>query len=261
MLLFCSETHADCDDFDSKLSTNDYFNEHEEEYRHRVQLEAEERKLEETLKYQRRIEEEAKEKHLADQFKSTYASSVIEAAAHSKTVNLIRGQDNHEHAPNHSPSAYLEGMKFGDFRFSEGYLREEHSSSGTCDMNLLQNTENGLRGKYNGWHSPEAEALTSNDMAISNMNGVWKNAQHIKSSGNPGIQRPKKGTIEPQKKCAQGCWLSLVRAIAFTINFIYNLKLNVCLLLQVCPVLYMMMVEHLVHSLVLQLVNGVLQVK
>jgi hypothetical protein len=207
MLLFCSEIQAD---FDSKFSTSDdYFNEQEEEYRHRMQLEAEERKLEETLKYQRQIEEEAKQKHLAEQFRSTYASTVIGASAHSNIVNSIKGQYNHEHAPNHSSPAYLEGMKFGDFRFSEGYLQEEHSSSGLRDMNLLQNTENGLRGKHNGWNSPGAEALTSNDMAISkltlNMNEVWKNAQHIKPTGNPGIQRPKKSANESQKKCTQGC--------------------------------------------------------
>ncbi|CAA0836080.1 Ubiquitin carboxyl-terminal hydrolase-related protein [Striga hermonthica] len=41
----------------------------EEEYKHTIELEAEERKLEETLEYQRRIENEAKQKHLAEQHK------------------------------------------------------------------------------------------------------------------------------------------------------------------------------------------------
>ncbi|KAL8547318.1 hypothetical protein ACS0TY_006879 [Phlomoides rotata] len=39
----------------------------EEEYKRIIELEAEERKLEETLEYQRRIENEAKQKHLAEQ--------------------------------------------------------------------------------------------------------------------------------------------------------------------------------------------------
>lgn len=39
----------------------------EEEYKRKIELEAEERKLEETLEYQRRIENEAKQKHLAEQ--------------------------------------------------------------------------------------------------------------------------------------------------------------------------------------------------
>ncbi|XP_011071732.1 uncharacterized protein LOC105157124 isoform X1 [Sesamum indicum] len=41
----------------------------EEEYKRRIELEAEEKKLEETLEYQRRIENEAKQKHLAEQHK------------------------------------------------------------------------------------------------------------------------------------------------------------------------------------------------
>lgn len=44
---------------------------HNEEYQRRIELEAEERKLEETLEYQRRIENEAKQKHLAEQYKRT----------------------------------------------------------------------------------------------------------------------------------------------------------------------------------------------
>ncbi|KAF8080825.1 hypothetical protein N665_0920s0008 [Sinapis alba] len=49
--------------------------EQEEEYRHRIELELEEIKLEETLEYQRRIENEAKEKHIAEQQKK-YSSLV-----------------------------------------------------------------------------------------------------------------------------------------------------------------------------------------
>lgn len=45
---------------------------HNEEYQRRIELEAEERKLEETLEYQRRIENEAKQKHLAEQHKRTF---------------------------------------------------------------------------------------------------------------------------------------------------------------------------------------------
>lgn len=49
--------------------------EQEEEIRRReIELEAEERKLEETLQYQRRIEDEAKQKHLAELLKKTATS-------------------------------------------------------------------------------------------------------------------------------------------------------------------------------------------
>lgn len=43
----------------------------QEEYRRTIELEAEERKLEETLEYQRRMENEAKLQHLAEQTKRT----------------------------------------------------------------------------------------------------------------------------------------------------------------------------------------------
>jgi hypothetical protein len=188
---------ADCDDLDCKLSTSDdYFNEQEEELRHRVQLEAEERKLEETLEYQRRIEEETKQKHLAEQFRSTYASSVVGTACLSSTGNLNRGQDNHESASTNSSLGYLEGIKFGDFRYSEVPLGE-HSNY----------TENNFREKHNGLDTSGAHALTSSDTSVSKltlrMNGTWKNAQHIKPQGNPSIQKSRKSTSEAQKKYAQ----------------------------------------------------------
>ena len=186
----CSQMLADCDDLDCKLSTSDdYLNEQEEELRHRVQLEAEERKLEETLEYQRRIEEEAKQKHLAEQCRSTYASSVIGTACLSSTGN----QDNHESALNNSSRTYLEGIKFGDFRY----------------------TENNFSQKFNGLDSSDAQALTSSDMSVSKltlkMNGVWKNAQPIKPLSNHGTQNSKGSSSEPQKKYFQGCGLCTVQ--------------------------------------------------
>lgn len=51
--------------------TSDDLKLQEEEFRRKIELEAEERKLEETLEYQRRIENEAKQKHLAEQNKKT----------------------------------------------------------------------------------------------------------------------------------------------------------------------------------------------
>ncbi|KAK4402333.1 hypothetical protein Sango_0974000 [Sesamum angolense] len=47
----------------------------EADYKRKIELEAEERKLEETLEYQRRIENEAKQKHLAEQHKRILKSA------------------------------------------------------------------------------------------------------------------------------------------------------------------------------------------
>lgn len=52
----------------------------QEELRRKIELEAEERKLEETLDYQRRIENEAKQKHLAEQHKKSAAAGSEEVA-------------------------------------------------------------------------------------------------------------------------------------------------------------------------------------
>ncbi|XVE54864.1 hypothetical protein DITRI_Ditri03aG0116900 [Diplodiscus trichospermus] len=52
----------------------------EEEFRRKIDLEAEERKLEETLEYQRRIENEAKQRHLAEQHKKTNLAFAQKAA-------------------------------------------------------------------------------------------------------------------------------------------------------------------------------------
>lgn len=178
---------ADYDVLDCKISTsNDYFDEQEEELKHRVQLEAEERKLEETLEYQRWIEDEAKRKHLAEQFRSTYASSVVGTAGLSSTENLKGGQGNHGSAANNSLPAYLEGIKFGDFRY----------------------TENNVIEKHNGLDSHGTHALTNGDMGVSKltskMNGIWNNAQHVKPQCNPSIEKPKKSDSGSQKKCTQG---------------------------------------------------------
>ncbi|XP_027125792.1 uncharacterized protein [Coffea arabica] len=75
----------------------DTLEQEEEEFRRRIELEAEERKLEETLEYQRRIENEAKQKHLAEQHKRTVGINPekVAAIAHSDTY-LKQQEDDHD---------------------------------------------------------------------------------------------------------------------------------------------------------------------
>ncbi|XP_027169684.1 uncharacterized protein LOC113769437 [Coffea eugenioides] len=75
----------------------DTLEQEEEEVRRRIELEAQERKLEETLEYQRRIENEAKQKHLAEQHKRTVGINPekVAAIAHSDTY-LKQQQDDHD---------------------------------------------------------------------------------------------------------------------------------------------------------------------
>ncbi|XP_044484956.1 uncharacterized protein LOC123210576 isoform X3 [Mangifera indica] len=64
------ESDGDHPDSETGISVNgDDLKLQEEEFRRKIELEAEERKLEETLEYQRRMENEAKLKHLAEQNK------------------------------------------------------------------------------------------------------------------------------------------------------------------------------------------------
>ncbi|XP_047083671.1 uncharacterized protein LOC124694764 [Lolium rigidum] len=203
-----SQTLVDCDDFDNKLPVSDeYANEQEEELRHRVQLEAEERKLEETLEYQRWIEEQAKQKHLAEQSRSTSAASAIGATGYPTDVNSSMDQDNHQSAPDNFSPAYLEGIKFGDFRFPEVPLGEKDSSSKSGAVDLPQKADNDHRENLNGLRSPGAHSSTgSNDLTkpALKMNGVGKYAQNTKLSSNPVVQRSKSGTSQAHKKNIQG---------------------------------------------------------
>ena len=189
--------------------SDEYSNEQEEELRHSVQLEAELRKLEETLEYQRRIEEEAKQKHLAEQSRSASEASVNGTTGYLTDVNSTMNQDNHQSAPDNFSPAYLEGIKFGDFRFPEASLQEKDSSSKFCGVDLPQKSENDHREKPNGLRSPGEHALTGSNVDLTKpalkMNGVGKHAQNTKNSTNPIGQRSKSGTSHTHKKNIQGC--------------------------------------------------------
>ncbi|CAH9144076.1 unnamed protein product [Cuscuta epithymum] len=71
----------------------------EEEQKRRVELEAEERKLEETLEYQRRIENEAKLKHLAEQHKKV-SSTHLEIPATAMHNNVLKCNEEQDQVVN-----------------------------------------------------------------------------------------------------------------------------------------------------------------
>nr|XP_011464559.1 PREDICTED: uncharacterized protein LOC101311291 isoform X2 [Fragaria vesca subsp. vesca] len=90
------------DPLDSELvvSVNgDDLKQQDEESRRRIELEEEERKLEETLEYQRQIEKEAKQKQLAEQNKKSTQTHPDKVAEKLQDVNLepcANDQDMHE---------------------------------------------------------------------------------------------------------------------------------------------------------------------
>ncbi|CAI9112340.1 OLC1v1012779C3 [Oldenlandia corymbosa var. corymbosa] len=88
------------EDFDAEVinaANGDTSKSEEEEVRRRIELEAEERKLEETLEYQRRIENEAKQKHLAEQYKRSVKTNSEEMSAIAcSSSSLIQSEDHHD---------------------------------------------------------------------------------------------------------------------------------------------------------------------
>lgn len=74
MICFCCSSNLVAPDSDFQdhgvfPMNDDDLEHHKEEFRRKIELEEEEKKLEETLELQRRIENEAKQKHLAEQQK------------------------------------------------------------------------------------------------------------------------------------------------------------------------------------------------
>lgn len=76
----------------------------EEEFRRKIELEEEEKKLEETLELQRQIENEAKQKHLAEQQKKssgTYLEKLADKVLDAQSKAVADGPDVHEHMRPH----------------------------------------------------------------------------------------------------------------------------------------------------------------
>ena len=71
----------------------------EEEFRRKIELEEEEKKLEETLEFQRRIENEAKQRHLAEQQKrsSGFYLEVEEDLQDFQTKAVTDSLDSYKH--------------------------------------------------------------------------------------------------------------------------------------------------------------------
>ncbi|XP_073159219.1 uncharacterized protein [Henckelia pumila] len=119
----------------------------EEEYRRRIELEAEERKLEETLEYQRRIENEAKQKHLAEQNKrfskiSRMAETVPISYAYSK--NNTDDKDGIDQWTTIRKESLMQ--EDGSTNISEGL--SEDNANGDMLKTVLENGDNPQDGLF-----------------------------------------------------------------------------------------------------------------
>ncbi|XP_027333611.1 uncharacterized protein LOC113848345 isoform X2 [Abrus precatorius] len=109
-------TESDFQDHEVVSRNGDDLEQLEAEFRRKIELEEEEKKLEETLEFQRRIENEAKQKHLAEQQKKssgTYMEEVDDKLQDSQRKAVAGHPDVHEHEQlakeNGSPSN-LDGL-------------------------------------------------------------------------------------------------------------------------------------------------------
>ncbi|KAF3614490.1 putative LOB domain-containing protein 27-like [Capsicum annuum] len=130
---------------DETVGNGDSFNEQDKEYRRRIELESEERKLEETLEFQRRMENEAKLKHLAEQTKRTAKTCPQSVDAVMKSDTCSKYRDNGQLI-----NGQLKSSKRKEFPDSLGSLPKistEEMSQRTEDSTLVSTQYTGRRGR------------------------------------------------------------------------------------------------------------------
>jgi len=203
------------------MSTEDYLKHQEEEFRRKVELEAEERKLEETLEYQRRIEEEAKQKHLAEQFKNAAGTSpynfVEETGAFGSNLNVacLSQQDclTYNNQPklhgNNSPVC-VKDIEFGDFHFSEVSSCKNYGNVDICQSehesdrhDVLLNSE-GHRFVGNEFQPSGRNVGKPNSLVGSKMNAIATTGARGISSTSSSVQKINKTTNQSHSRFKQG---------------------------------------------------------
>nr|XP_019708883.1 uncharacterized protein LOC105053498 [Elaeis guineensis] len=193
--------------------------EQEEEFKLRVELEAEERKLEETLEYQRQIEDEAKKKHFAEQFKNGTAfpkNEVEEPCA----INSDPNPDYLARLHNNIPPACLKGIDFGDFHFPEAAMHKDQQSikfdqSRYKSCRLDQQLDSEVQ-QLSGDNSEKRHETKTDEMQPWGQNNgipnkgslklieIEKNAATVKSFNNSGPKVIKKTNSQSHLKHKQG---------------------------------------------------------
>ncbi|KAF5201079.1 Ubiquitin carboxyl-terminal hydrolase-related protein [Thalictrum thalictroides] len=131
-------------------STED-FKQEQEEYRRKIELEEEERKLEETLEYQRRIENEAKLKHLAEQQKKasgTLVENVLEEFSVVDVQPRAIDPSLHEHTRNCEPLGLPseDDSSLCKKAFDAGYSYSQVYSPSTCQKIVLDESNKHFGG-------------------------------------------------------------------------------------------------------------------
>ncbi|XP_077212791.1 uncharacterized protein LOC143858661 isoform X2 [Tasmannia lanceolata] len=199
----------------------DELEEQEEEFRRKIELEAEERKLEETLEYQRRIEHEAKQKHLAEQNRRVGGAVLENLTEGSFVVDPKSNVDypvpleqlrncKQVNVPSDGSPISWKGVNVVGF----------HSPQASILINN-QNNELDPSGKYSSgtdvqrnsevkrvpfsYHDKRHEPFTSEDPAVgSHIKTAERTSVPSKSSTSASTQRIKRTNSHPNSKSKQG---------------------------------------------------------
>lgn len=207
-------------DFEA-TTTGDHLEEEEEELKRKIELEEEERKLEETLEYQRRVEYEAKQKHLAEQIKNS-SGNHPETFQESFSVDSgpkfdILASNDHSQAILHgNAAACSKSIQFGDFDSGETIMDHQNPQSNRsntfCEEKLTYSQVQML-GKYNNSYETGVEEMqtfswsiqTENRLGGVKVNGVDRSTSTGKSSAHSNAKKTKKtDNKQPHSKYKQG---------------------------------------------------------
>ncbi|KAH7661912.1 Ubiquitinyl hydrolase 1 protein [Dioscorea alata] len=172
------EEHAKEDGFHAATDKNhtdlgvvpigEHFNQQEEDLRRKVEIEEEERKLEETLEYQRRIENEAKQRHLAERSRRDVEvprSNAVEGQCNvllDHSVDQIHQKGglhvyDEETMENSSCSVESKSIIFGSFDSNDIFALSDHPDQGA------QSHQSKTISDSNQLPSPEASEVMCAD--------------------------------------------------------------------------------------------------
>ncbi|KAG6512868.1 hypothetical protein ZIOFF_031002 [Zingiber officinale] len=203
---------------DVVVSSGDYLTQKEEESKLRVELEAEERKLEETLEYQRRIEDETKQKHFAEQSKINAVAYLNNQTDGAFVVNSVANLNYDSRLQNKTVPTFVEGAEFGEFHFFEANMHydnpnmrfKQRNKSGTTDQIDVgqQRSINDNSEKYNENCIDRMQAFDDyKDFPLKvglQVNGVEKSVTNRTFSNSNSFQKIKKTSSQSHTKHKQG---------------------------------------------------------
>lgn len=219
----CSPVASDESHPDSEIVVSgscDDLRQQEEDFRREIELEAEERKLEETLEFQRRIENETKQKHLAEQLKKASGTvledveeglSVVDlkANAECQPISLL-GDDGSpvswkggDLGVSHSQVFFPMENQDIEWHHSRKYSRG-HNTLLSSEVDVSSRSQEKLLEPYTYHDLSGGKTIVPKDLAGVPINNAEQTAVPSKSSANYGTPRTKRTNSQSHGQVKQG---------------------------------------------------------